>query len=296
MRDSIHKYFQIGTIQWMSYPKREPIESLKAICRDDFFDAIELKGYGEKNAEAKALLEQSHLKVCYGAQPRLLGPRLNPNAIDENERIKAEATLIEAVDEAEYFGAKGIAFLAGKWEEATKDLAYAQLLKTTRSVCNYAANKNMNVELEVFDFDMDKAALIGPAPYAAKFAADMRTTNSNFGLLVDLSHFPTTYETSQFVIRTLRPYITHFHFGNAVVRKGCDGYGDLHPRMGYPESANDIPELLDYLRVLKEEGFFNAEKPYVLSMEVTLRPGEDEDIVLANTKRVLNRAWALLED
>lgn len=56
------------------------------------------------------------------------------------------------------------------------------------------------------------------------------------------------------------------------------------------------PQLLDYLKVMKEEGFFDAENPYVLSMEVTLRPGEDEDIVLANTKRVLNRAWALLED
>lgn len=296
MRESIHKYFKVGTIQWMSYPKRDAMESLKAICKDDFFDAIELKGYGENNAEAKALLEQSHLKVCYGAQPRLLGPKLNPNAIDEAERKKAEATLIEAVDEAEYLGAKGIAFLAGKWEEATKDQAYAQLLKTTRAVCDYAASKGMNVELEVFDFDMDKAALIGPAPYAAKFTADMRTTNSNFGLLVDLSHFPTTYETSKFVVRTLRPYITHFHFGNAVVKKGCDGYGDLHPRMGYPESANDTPELIDYLRVLRDEGFFNAEEPYVLSMEVTLRPGEDEDIVLANTKRVLNRAWAMLED
>ena len=139
-------------------------------------------------------------------------------------------------------------------------------------------------------------ALIGPAPLAARFAADMRTSHSNFGLLVDLSHFPTTYETSEFVIRTLRPYITHFHFGNAVVEPGCDGYGDLHPRFGYPHSANDTPELLDYLRVLKREGFFDPEKPYVLSMEVTLRPGEDEDIVLANTKRVLNRAWALLED
>lgn len=296
MRESIHKYFKVGTIQWMSYPLSDPMDSLKAICEDEYFDAIELKGYGAKNAEAKALLDQSHLKVCYGAQPRLLGPKLNPNAIDEAERKKAEATLIEAVDEAEYFGAKGIAFLAGKWEEATKDQAYAQLLKTTRAVCDYAAAKNMNVELEVFDYDMDKAALIGPAPYAAKFAADMRSTNSNFGLLVDLSHFPTTYETSQFVIRTLRPYITHFHFGNAVVKKGCDGYGDLHPRMGYPESANDTAELLDYLRVLKAEGFFNAEEPYVLSMEVTLRPGESEKIVLANTKRVLNRAWALLED
>lgn len=296
MKESIHKYFQVGTIQWMSYPKRDPMESLKAIAKDDFFDAIELKGYGEKNAEAKAILEQSHLKVCYGAQPRLLGPKLNPNAINEEDRKKAEATLIEAVDEAEYLGAKGIAFLAGKWEEATKDEAYAQLLKTTRNVCDYAAKKGMMVELEVFDYDMDKAALMGPAPYAARFAADMRTTCSNFGLMVDLSHFPTTYETSQFVVRTLRPYITHFHIGNAVVKEGCEGYGDLHPRFGYPNSANDTPELVDFFRVLKEEGFFNAENPYVLSMEVTLRPGEDEDIVLANTKRVINRAWALLED
>lgn len=296
MRDSIHKYFQVGIIQWMSYPIRDPMESLMTIAKDDFFDAIELKGYGGKNEEAKKILEQSHLKVCYGAQPRLLGPKLNPNAVREEERIQAEKTLLEAVDEAEYLGAKGIAFLAGKWEQNTKDQSYRQLLKTTRNVCDYAAAKGMSVELEVFDFDMDKAALIGPAPYAAQFAADMRTTHSNFGLLVDLSHFPTTYETSRFVIRTLRPYITHFHFGNAVVKKGCDGYGDLHPRFGYPNSANDTPELLDYLKVLREEGFFDAENPYVLSMEVTLRPGEEEDIILANTKRVLKRAWALLDD
>ncbi len=296
MKEPIQKYFQVGTIQWMSFPVSDPMDSLREICRDDFFDAIEVKGYGDRNAEAKALLDQSHLKVCYGAQPRLLGPKLNPNALDEEDRQKAEATLIAAVDEAEYLGAKGIAFLAGKWAPETKDQAYAQLLKTTRAVCDYAAAKGMNVELEVFDYDMDKAALIGPAPYAARFAADMRTTHSNFGLLVDLSHFPTTYETSRFVVRTLRPYITHFHFGNAVVEKGCDGYGDLHPRMGYPHSANDTPQLLDFLTVLKQEGFFDAENPYVLSMEVTLRPGEDEKTVLANTKRVLKRAWALLED
>lgn len=298
MKESIHKYFKVGTIQWMSFPNRDPMESLKAIAADDYFDAIEIKGYGsdELNAQAKALLDQSHLKVCFGAQPWLLGPKLNPNAICEEERIKAEETLLKAVDTADFFGAKGIAFLAGKWEESSKAEAYSQLLKTTRNVCDYAASKGMNVELEVFDFDMDKAALIGPAPYAAQFAADMRTTNNNFGIMVDLSHFPTTYETSRFVIRTLRPYITHFHFGNAVVIPGCDGYGDMHPRFGYPNSANDVPELLDYLRVIKEEGFFNAEDPIVLSMEVTLRPGEDEDIVLANTKRCLNRAWALLED
>lgn len=73
-------------------------------------------------------------------------------------------------------------------------------------------------------------------------------------------------------------------------------YGDKHPRLGYPNSANDIPQLVDFLQVLKEEGFFRADDPLVLSMEVTLAPGEDDEYVLANTKRCLNRAWALVED
>ena len=300
MKESIHKYFQIGTIQWMSHPpaQYDLLESVKTFACDDYFDAIEIGQIKDDGlrAQVRELLAYSHMKVCYGAQPRLLGPKLNPNHPDEAERLKAEATLMEAVDEAEYLGAKGIAFLSGKWTPDTRDACYVQLLQTTRNVCNYAATKGMMVELEVFDYDMDKAALIGPAPYAARFAADMRTTHANFGLLVDLSHFPTTYETSRFVIQTLRPYITHLHFGNAVVKVGQDGYGDLHPPMGYPGSANDVNELLDFLRVLKAEGFFRPEEPMVLSMEVLPRPGMDGDVVLANTKRALNRAWALLED
>lgn len=300
MKDPIQKYFQVGTIQWMTHPpvSYDLVDSVKAIATDEFFSAIEITQIkdGEKKEQVRKMLEQSHMKVCYGAQPRLLSTGQNPNDIDEEGRRKAEANLMDGIDEAEYMGAKGIAFLAGKWKEETKEQAYQQLLKTTRNLCTYAATKGMMIELEVFDFDMDKAALIGPAPYAARFAADMRTTHNNFGLLVDLSHFPTTYETSRFVIQTLRPYITHLHIGNAVVKEGCDGYGDLHPRFGYPNSANDVDELVDFFTVLKQEGFFNARNPYVLSMEVTPRPGEDGDIILANTKRVINRAWALVED
>lgn len=298
MRASIHNYFQVGTIRWMSFPRLDALEAATKIARDDYFDAIEITkcATDEEREALKHILETSHLKVCYGAQPRLLGPKLNPNDIDEEGRKKAEETLIEAVDEAQYLGAKGIAFLAGKWAEETKEEAYQQLLKTTNAVCAYAATKGMNVELEVFDYDVDKASLIGPAPLAARFAADVRTQHPNFGLLVDLSHFPICHETSKDVIRTCRPYITHLHFGNAVADPAAPGYGDLHQRFGFPNSANDVPELLDYLRVLKEEGFFNAADPMVLSMEVAPTKDEDEEIVLANTKRCLNRAWAMLED
>lgn len=297
MKASIHQYFQVGTIQWMSYPACDVLDAIWKIGSDDFFDAIEVTHIADDTAraQAKQMMAEAHLRVCYGAQPKLLGAKLNPNDLDEEARAKAEQTLLEAVDEAAYLGAKGIAFLAGKWSEAHKEAHYAQLLKTTRNLCAYAATKDMMVELEVFDFDMDKAALIGPAPLAARFAADMRLACNNFGLMVDLSHFPTTYETAKFVVRTLRPYITHFHIGNAVVKPGCEAYGDQHPRFGFPNSANDVEQLRDFFQVLKEEGFFCEDNPYMLSLEV--KPWKDEDaaLVLAGTKRVINRAWALVK-
>lgn len=300
MKESIHKYFQVGVIHGMSYPssRYNTLESLKKVLCDEFFDAIEISTIPDDGdrEKAKMILEQSHIKVCYAAQSRLLGPKLNPNDIDEEKRKAAEKTLIEAIDEAEYLGADGIAFLSGKWSEEKRELAYNQLLKTTRKVCDYAASKNMMVELEVFDYDVDKASLIGPAPYAARFAADMRMTHQNFGLVVDLSHLPITRETSKFAIQTMRPYITHFHIGNAVVEKGQPAYGDLHPRFGFPYGANDVSELVDFFNVLKAEGFFDPKHPYILSFEVQPYGDEDGDIVLANTKRTINRAWALVED
>ena len=80
------------------------------------------------------------------------------------------------------------------------------------------------------------------------------------------------------------------------MKPGSDAYGDKHPRFGYPDSANDTLQLLEFFRVLREEGFFRKEEPLALSMEVTPRPGEDAQIIVANTKRVIRRAWALLED
>ena len=305
MRDPIQKYFKVGLIAFMAYPSalkgEDPdiVNRMKQVACDDYFDAIEITWIKdeEKRKEVAKILRSSHMTVLYGAQPRLLTTGLNANHIDESERKKAEATLLEAVDEASEIGATGLAFLAGKWQEETKEAAYAQLLKTTRAVCDHAKTKGIFVELEVFDFDIDKASLIGPAPLAARFAADMRITHSNFGLMIDLSHIPMTYESSEFVVRTLRPYLTHFHIGNTVCKDpSAEGYGDMHQRFGFPNGSNDVPELLEFLRVLKNEGFFNAENPYVLSFEVKPWQDEDPDVVVANAKRTLNRAWALLED
>lgn len=304
MKEKVQKYFKMGLVHFMAYPETMKgdgpiLDTIKKIAVDDFFDAIEITTINDPQIRelCRSLLAESYLDICYGAQPRLLGGGFNVNHLDEEKRIAAENVLLKSVDEAAYMGAKGIAFLAGKWSEECKQQAFDQLVKTTLNVCQYASEFDLQVELEVFDYDFDKAALIGPASLAFKLAEEVRLSATNFGLLVDLSHFPQTYETSDYVFRKLRPFITHLHIGNAVMdNRDYVAYGDTHPRFGFPHGKNDLPEVLDFLRAARNEGFFNEEKPMVLSFEVKPWQNEDSDVVIANAKRIFNRAWALLED
>ena len=70
------------------------------------------------------------------------------------------------------------------------------------------------------------------------------------------------------------------------------GYGDLHPRFGFPNGENDVDEVVDYLRVLLQIGFLNDKTPPIVSFEIKPFGDEDPDIVIANAKRTLNEAWA----
>ncbi|MCI8650494.1 MAG: TIM barrel protein [Anaerotruncus sp.] len=303
MREPIQKYFQMGIIAAMAYPAmnkadaQQAAQLVRSIACDPFFDAIELNPCGDaQTREALTkVLRQSHMRVCYSAHGRLLSAGLNPNDLEEQGRQKAEAALIAGVEEAHELGLGGIAFLSGHWAPETQQQAVAQLVKTTQNVCRYAAQKGMFVELEVFDSDIAKKSLLGPAALAAEYAAQVRCKCNNFGLMLDLSHFPMCYEDSRYILRTLRPYVTHLHFGNTVIAQPeLEAYGDEHPRFGFPHSENDTAQLLEFLRVLQQEGFFCAKEPYVLSMEVKPWRDETPEVVVANTKRVFQRAWALL--
>lgn len=299
MHQPIERYFKIGLIAAMAFPDygADAAAAARTIAKDPYFHALELNPVADaaQRETIAGIAEQAHLTVCYGAQARLLSTGLNPNDLDESKRKKAEQTLLEGVDEAVSLGAKGMAFLSGKWEPESREPALSQLRRTTLAVCRYAAEKGVHIELEVFDYDIDKASLVGPATLAARFAAEIRTQCANFGLLADLSHFPMCYEDSCFILSTLRPYITHLHMGNTVIGdEKAEAYGDEHPRFGFPNSENDVQELILFLKALKQEGFFCKENPFVLSFEVKPRPQEDLHAVIANSKRVLNRAWALL--
>lgn len=300
MNESMSKYMKVGLIHFMAYPStmkgEGPItETVKKIALDPYFNIIEVSWIKdpEVRQQVKRIVDTAKMTLAYGGQPRLLTTGLNINDLHEEGRQQAVQTLKEGIDEAYELGATGFAFLSGKYETSTKEQSYQALVRSTKELCQYAKSKgSLRVVLEIFDYDVDKKSLIGPADLAKRFATEIRKEYDNFGLLVDLSHLPLVRETAEQSILPIKDYLVHAHIGNAVVKDpGLPAYGDAHPRFGFPNSENDVAELTAFLKVLLDIGFLNTTSPPIVSFEVKPWEDEDPDLVIANAKRTLNAAW-----
>ena len=302
MQESMYKFMKVGLIHFMAYPQvmigEGPIlETLQKIAEDDFFTAVEVSWIKDTKVrdKAKKLLEMSHLTVAYGAQPRLLINNLNLNSFNEEERKMAVREIKAGVDEAYEIGAKCLAFLSGKDPgEEGREQARKLLVSSIKEICGYAKSKgDLGITLEIFDQEIDKKCLIGPANEARKLAAEVRKEYDNFGLMVDLSHLPLLGETPTQAIIPVKDYLVHAHMGNCIMRdKEHLGYGDQHPRFGIIGGENDVKELTEFLKVLLDIGFLNHQNSPIVSFEVKPLAGESSEVVIANAKRVLREAWA----
>lgn len=302
MQESMYKFMKVGLIHFMAYPQamkgEGPIlETLQKIAEDDFFTAVEVSWIKDEKVRSKAkkLLEVSHLTVAYSAQPRLLVNNLNLNSFDEEERKKAVEEIKAGVREAYEIGAKSLAFLSGKDPgEGGRDQACKLLISSIKEICEYAKSKGeLRITLEIFDQEIDKKCLIGPANEARMVAEAVRREFDNFGLMVDLSHLPLLNETPTQAIIPIKDYLVHAHIGNCILKdKEHPAYGDQHPRFGIEGGENDVEELKVFLRVLLDIGFLNHQNPPIVSFEVKPLADESSEVVIANAKRVLREAWA----
>lgn len=301
MQKSFYQYMKVGIIHFMAYPSTMKgegpiVETITKIAEDDFFNAIEITWIKdpEVRKKAKEVLITSGLAVGYGAQPVVLTTPLNPNSLDEDERKTAVAALKERIDEAQYMGAKRMAFLSGKAPAPQqREAAIEALIKTTRELCDYAAAKDMGIALETFDTEIDKKALMGTSAESAEFA---RAVNrGNFGLMVDLSHLPLLGESSEQCAKAVKDHVVHLHVGNCVMKdRNHPAYGDAHPRFGIEGGENDVKELAEYLKAFMDIGFLNGKHQPFMSFEVKPLPNESSEVVIANAKRALKQAWAMM--
>lgn len=303
MDKQMRRYMKVGTILHVAYRglaggEGPILEKLKKIVTDPYFEVVEVAQMKDQTVRKAAadMISCAHMTCAYGGQGRMLGAGLNINNLNEEGRRKAIDSLKEGIEEAYEIGAADFAFLAGIYEEDTKETSFQKLLESTRELCTYAASKgNMPVLCEVFDYDIAKKSLIGPVDMVKRYAETICEEYDNFGLMVDLSHIPMIHETIEENLLPVQAYIRHAHMGNTVIKSPeCPAYGDEHPRFGFPNSENDVEELAAYLRLLLKIGFLNEKSRPIVSFEVKPFGNEDEDVTMASAKRTLDLAWELV--
>lgn len=302
-----HDTFHMGVVHFMAYPQAqgrdEIVKTVEEVLCDTFFQAIEVSALLDTECLQRigTLCRIARVELLLGAHPLILSRKLALGALEEEKRREALLALQEAIDKAYHCGAKVLTLLSGRrpereQEEKAKDL----LVESLVTLCRYAEERAgsagylLGVNLEIFDYAVDKEALIGPAPFAFEVASRVRAECRNFGLTVDLSHQPLLFEDPAYTLGLLAPFVGHVHLGNAVLERGHPAYGDLHPRFGIEGGCNDVEEVARFLEVLFRIGYFKrptfTERP-VVSFEVKPLPDEDPRLVLANAKRTFLAAW-----
>ena len=304
MNSDLHTAMKVGIVQFMAYPETMSgtgpvLETISKIVEDEFFGAIEITTIADAAVRTNVarLLASAQMVIGYGAQPIQLSGKLDLNALDREQRQKAINRLKVAIDEAYELGAQRFGVLSGPYPGPEHEQEAVRLLvDSLNQLCAYAASKGtMSIVLETFDRTIDKKALIGPNALAVEVSRQVRQEHPSFGLMLDLSHLPLQFETAQQALTVAKDHLVHAHIGNCVLNdRNHPLYGDLHPRFGVEGGENDVPELVEYLRVLREIGYIGDGKQNVVAFEVRPHQGETSAAVIANAKRTLIEAWARL--
>ncbi len=300
----IQQYMKIGIVHFVTYPCLNgdgPIlDTINKICADPYFEAIEISWIHDDltKSKVKEMLLTSGMNVVYCAHPWLLVNHLDLNSADQEQRDAAVSAVLHAIDDAAGYGLENVALLSGAYPGLTGRAAAMDLLEDSLiQICDYAKLHQINIIMEVFDQEIDKKRLIGKTSDALEIAERVCMVCDNFGLLVDLSHLPLLNETPREALEPVKKFLKHVHIGNCYMgNRDHPAWGDSHPRFGYPGSEVDVDEITEFLRVLLDIGYLDKDlkvRP-IVSFEIKPMAHEDPDLIIANSKRKLNEAWAKL--
>ena len=306
-------FLQIGVVHFMMFPeamagKDDALQSIERLAADPLFEVLEITRIENPavREQVRQVADVAHIDLGFGAQPGVLMNKLNTAALDESARRAAVADVKQSIDQAYEQGCRLMAMIDGleSWPgEERKAQALEQVTKSLDELCDYAEQQAkdylLTISLETFDRAIEKKSLLGPTKDAVEVAKRVRERHPNFGLTIDLSHIPLLGEGIRDTLIQAKDVLIHTHIGNCQMRDpSLPSYGDKHPRFGAPLTENDTDDLAEFLTGLFEIGYFDKQVPTrrpVVTFEVRPLPGERQDILIANCRRVLEDAWAKVQ-
>ena len=305
MKGRPQDYMDVGLVHFMAFPEvikgeGPVVDTLQTVCNDDYFQVVEvtcIKDAAERK-HAIDLVKGAGKKVGFGAQPPLLIGKHDLNALDAGTRQAAVDTVRACLEEANEWGAQGLALLSGKdpGEEKRYD-AMAMLNASLKEICEFSRRSSgMPIILETFDrVPYGKNCLIGPTEQAAEIADRVYPYYFFFGLLLDLSHLPMLGETPDHALKTATPYLRSAHIGNCVMNdENHPAYGDEHPVFETEGGENGVDELAAFLKALLDVDYIGEGMHNTVTIEVKPYGEQTSDEAIAGSKKTLDAAWAAL--
>lgn len=297
------KYCNLGLVFGMAEPNYHSLNKLMKVLEDPFFSAIEIRDFwsysAEKQEELQRMLEISLMEVTYEMQPILLyGTEYNLNSPDEIVRERTIERLKKEIDAAALLHARSIVTASGKYvDEVTEEEQISYLIDSLSELAFYAGKKGIQLLVEPFDRCIDKKMLVGSTEITLLVAKKINSQYNNFGILLDCGRFPLFKENDHEIVYTLRDYIMQVHIGNCVLDDYTSpAYGDKHPRFGLANGLVNENKLAHFLKNLYDVGFLEKGGNKIISLEARPVFGEEPELIIANLKRALLKAWKIFEN
>jgi sugar phosphate isomerase/epimerase len=303
MKGRPQEFMSVGIVHFMAFPEAmKPggpmVDTLKHLCKDDYFDTIEVAPIEDdvvREAAIKALNAAGKQTGLVG-QVALLAAKKDLNSLDPVERRSAVDLVRGLIPQAKEWGARTLSVISGP-DSADREQAGAMLLASLKEICEFSRRmQGPPIMLETFDrVEFGKDRLVGPTIEAANLANKICGFYPRFGLLLDLSHLPLLGETPEQAVRDAGPFLKQVHIGNCVMRdKAHPAYGDNHPPFGIPEGENGADQLAAFLKVLLETGYIGEGRRNIVTFEVKPFGDWTSERLLENAKQTLDEAWKKL--
>jgi sugar phosphate isomerase/epimerase len=298
MKEPWQPHLQLGVVHNMAFPEclggdGPQFETLQQICHDPFFEAVDVGPINDPAArrDCSNLLRDCQMTVMFACQPLILRHNLDLNSGDAAERRRAVDMVASVFEQAKELGAGRIALMSGK-NAPGRAAAQERLIDSLRQLCKAAKDRvDLPLVLEIFDYDMDKKALIGTCAAAAEIAQAVRRDFPDFGLLHDLSHIFLCHENPAEHFPLIRTHLTVVHMGSSVSDRRHSLFGDSHPLFGMPGGDTDVAQLREFIKTLFDIGYLRPGRRPVCGFEVKPPAGVAPQTALANMKRTWQKAW-----
>ena len=305
MKGRPQDFMRVGIIHFMTFPEvmkgdGSAVETLKTLCADDYFQAIEVTRmkYPDVRARAIKMVRKSGKTVTFGAEPLIQGEGLDLNSLDVRTRQAAVDVMRECLAEAVEWKAEAFTLFSGPDPgESKRETAMTWLCASLKEICEFS-RRSGGPPVVLAQFDRSKIGrnwLIGPTAEAVNVAQMVAGIYLRAGLLVDLSHLPLLGEKPDDAIQAAAPFLRCAHMGNCVMRdKSHPAYGDNHPIFGIPEGENGVDELAAFLKALLGVGFIGEGKRNNVFFNIKPFGDQTPDDIIANAKQTLDAAWKIL--